>query len=88
MAERSHAASPVLRSAQRLGDAQHARERQIAELQRIAEQHELVGSGQRADEPPRDRGVAQEIDPLPRADVQVGDDDGAQAAPVRPSAAP
>ena len=73
-----HDPAPRHRPAQlleeRLGQLQHPRQRQLAQLERVAEQDEAVGAGDLLQQRAADRRVQQQVLAGGRAEVQVGDD--------------
>jgi hypothetical protein len=67
------------RSEYRLGRLQRFARRAVAKLQQITQHDQPVDSLQRADQRVQRARTAQDIDVAARAEVQIGDDQGAHA---------
>ena len=61
-------------------ELEHSRQREVAQLEHVAEQDEPVGGGDLLEQGGADRRVADEVLAGAAAEVQVGDDRGAHAA--------
>ncbi len=71
----------------RLGDLEHLRERPIAKLEHVAEQHQAVDAGDRLDQPRPESLAAQEVRAAAEPEMEVGDDRGDHGAIVAAAAA-